>query len=293
MDLAEVQDQEDKKMSAWCGRFVVCLMAVGLFLTAGVSQAGDIAGPGESWWDQEYKWCPDPPDDAVGGNSYEVLGIGWTLVDHYLIVCVETNFPLAGLNGPDSYSSNAHFSPGDLYINVGGMFQMGNGFQFGIVTEPNPTGLDKTADPNDGPWSSTFNPGDLIIGANFATGTFEGYPTGTPSDGNDGDGVNDYPTLIMNYLNGVVAGVGNGFHYDGNYYYYVDLELLDFWSEVYGGPSVLDDDWNRETSIQLSWSMECGNDLAEYKIEIPEPTTVALLGAGMAAMAAKKRKRLS
>jgi len=277
-------------MDALRGRFSLCLLVVGVALSSGASHAVIVADPGPDWWVQEYHVCPDPVNDAVGGNSYEALSLGYAIVDHYLIVCVETNFPLAGLNGPDSYSSNAHFSPGDLYINLGGMFQMGNGFVAGIITETNPAGNDKTADPNDGPWVFTPPAGGLVLDANFATGTFEGYPTGTPSDGNDGDGVNAYPTLVMNYLIGFTGN--SGFHYDGNYYYYVDLNFLDEKSEFYGGPSVLDDQWALETSIQLSWSMECGNDLVECKVEIPEPTSVALIGSGFLALAARKRRNL-
>ncbi len=269
----------------------VMLLVAGIVLAAGVSQAGN-SPPDSGWWDQDYKWCPDPPDDAVGGDSYEVLGIGYAIVNGYLVVCVDTNFPITGLTGPDSYQPNpSHFSPGDLYINVGGMFQMGNGSVWGVATTPNDPGVDRTSDPNDGPWETILDAGDLFHGAGFATGTFEGYPTGTPSDGNDGDGVNDYPTLIMNYQAGFIVGTASGFHYDAantDYYYYVDLAFMN----NFEGGTLLNDDGSLANTIQLTWAMECGNDLAEYKIvpDIPEPTTVALVSAGIAALAAKRRR---
>ncbi|MCB9769886.1 MAG: PEP-CTERM sorting domain-containing protein [Candidatus Omnitrophica bacterium] len=45
-----------------------------------------------------------------------------------------------------------------------------------------------------------------------------------------------------------------------------------------------------QISIQMTWAMECGNDLVECKV-VPEPTTVALISCGVAAMAQRKRRR--
>lgn len=268
----------------WCCLVVLALGAMGLL---GTDQAVAWNNSDDHWWNQDYHWCPDPYDDAVGGDTYEIYKIGYAIEDCKLYVAVKTEFPIGGTTGGDSYDNRTFFSPGDLYLNVGGMFQMGTGTVYGIGTTDHSG--DKTKDPNDGPWETVYD-GKLYTGANFATGTFENYPTGTPSDGNDGDGQNDYPTLIMNYVE-KISNV-SGFKYKDyshyNYYYYwVDLDAI-------GLGEGCDD--CLEQSLQISWAMECGNDLAECKIEpcddeVPEPATLGLVGAGIVALANRRRVR--
>jgi hypothetical protein len=240
----------------------------------------------DPWWNQDYEWCPDPYDDSAGGYKFEIYKIGHVIENGKLYVAVKTEFPKEGVYGSDSYSSYTKFSPGDLYLNVGGMFQMGTGTVYGIGTTDHSG--DMTRDPSDGPWENV-NYGKLYTNANFASGTYEKYATGTPTDGNDGDMLNNYPTLIESY-DQCVSGV-SGFKYkdlsDYNYYYYwVDLAALGLeWCEE-----------GLSQTLQITWAMECGNDLAECKIdacepEVPEPTTVALIGAGVMALSGRRRWR--
>ncbi|MCA9415397.1 MAG: PEP-CTERM sorting domain-containing protein [Candidatus Omnitrophica bacterium] len=248
----------------------------------------------DPWWDKDYSWCLDPYNDAAGGNLFEVYKIGHAIENGKLYVSVKTGFPIGGARGGDSYDNRTWFSPGDLYLNVGGMFQTGNGTVYGIGTTDHSG--DRTSDPNDGPWETVYD-GKLYIGSNFATGTYETYPTNTPSDGNNSDNMNNYPTLIMNYLTKVSGS--SGFHYnDGwnynEYFYWVDLAAI--------GLDVCEDGscaggTGLTQSLQITWAMECGNDLAECKIEaceneVPEPSTVALVGAGVLALGKRRRFRL-
>jgi len=76
----------------------------------------------------------DALGDYAGTSGYEVFGMGHAIANGFLYAVVQTNFPEMGLMGSDSYTGFTHYSPGDLYINVGGSFQSGNGTPYGIAT---------------------------------------------------------------------------------------------------------------------------------------------------------------
>ncbi|MCA9433211.1 MAG: PEP-CTERM sorting domain-containing protein [Candidatus Omnitrophica bacterium] len=262
-------------------RFVVLMLAVGFFLTAGVSQAGFLPTDplGDGFWDQDYHWCPDALGDQAGGSAYEVFGIGWAVVGDWAYVCVETNFPEGGLDGRATPGGpTVHFYPGDLYVHVNGTFQNpGTGTVYAVG------GL------NNGPSQA----GVAYQGATFDTGLFEGYPTGTPSDGNDGDGQNDYPTIVngwddLNENFGAYHHEAGPTPHGGSHAYYFAFNHTVFVDESNGQTL------GTGASLQITWAMTCGNDLAEYIVEpeIPEPTTVALVGAGVAALASRRRKNI-
>ncbi|MCA9413742.1 MAG: PEP-CTERM sorting domain-containing protein, partial [Candidatus Omnitrophica bacterium] len=263
--------------------------------------------PAPTWLDHDgFNWCPDPINDRSGGPDFETYGIGAKIVGTTLIVIVETNFPWTGVGpgvGTDSYGESI-FSPGDLYINVGGKFQDGAGLfgentggtVYGIATtnhgdvqdEDSPESPKKDTSgalPDPLAWTpvtvgSLYKVGDSSQRM-FATGTYEGYSGTVPGDGGTdpyGRG-NNYPTLIRNGMlvtnTSTVAFATHATAPKYQYQYTVDVSYIGLTHGEY----------------QLFWAMECGNDGAEWNGEVPEPSTVALVGAGVAAMAHRRRNR--
>ena len=229
--------------------------------------------------------------DNAGGSAYEVYGVGHAVSSNFLYVVVQTNFNAStGYTGTDSYASNIQMDPGDLYINVGGTFQSGTGTVFGVAT---------TSHANNSPqayvnWGNPVQQGALYSydssasAPMFADGTYERYENnflghlGTPPDGDGSLTVNSYPTMIRYGLQ--VAGDVSGYYFRPNttdswmydLFYKIDLTALSYSGQ----------------DIQLFWTMECGNDGAQHVAsgDIPEPTTVALLLSGVAAIASRRRR---
>lgn len=268
--------------------FLMCLV-FSFYAGAGTITDSELAGL--SW-----TITNDVLQDAAGGDPYEVYGMGTAISGNSLYVVVRTNFDV--VNGTDnewdSYSANVHFDPGDLYVNVGGTFQSGTGTEYGVAT---------TTHGNLSPqaynaWGSPVTAGNLYTADTasgspmFADGTYERYEynylgaTASPPDG-DGDlRTNSYPTFIRygaEYGSDVAAVLVESNSTDPwlyDLYYRIDLSALNPWNQT----------------VQLFWTMECGNDGVQTFVpfgEIPEPTTVALLLSGAGVLAAKRRRRVS
>lgn len=279
--------------SVFVGVLVLALAAT----TAGAVPFGLSQGQFD---DLDWAWCPDPGNDSSpsAGGSFEIYGIGAAFSGGKMYVNVRTNFkPDATPSGGDSYLGSTQFSAGDLYINVDGMFQNRTGTVYGIATTSHGNLVTQAYNT----WGGAVTAGNLYstpVGTlhrgfgsqgtdGWASGTYEGYElakTETPSDGNPADGWNDYPTLIR--YGTLVAGSGSSYEFTGpngsspqwDLWYSVDLDAI----------GIQEGDYHQ---LQLFFAMECGNDGAEWKGDIPEPTTMVLLGSGLLALANHRRNR--
>ncbi len=293
-------------MKGFASSFILLVLLVAF---AAVPASANPAGPFDSLG-LHWNWCPDPPNDSspFGGSTFEIYGIGVAWTDSTIYVNVKTNFdPTATPSGGDSYGNNT-FSAGDLYLNVGGSFQSRTGDVYGIATTSHGNEVTQAYSM----WGGAVTAGELysITDANengelhggvkggsgddgatggaddgWASGTFEGYNPGSgirsPGDGAI-DGRNDYPTLIR--YGDEVAGDNSSFAYTGPH---GSNPKFDLWYSVDRAAIGL----TCANDLQVFWAMECGNDGSEWNGEVPEPATIALISAGLAAMVNRKKNR--
>ncbi len=240
-----------------------------------------------------WSYTKDPSSDAASSRnvSFETYGMGSAISKGFLYVVVQTDFPESGAMGSDSYTGLTRFSPGDLYINVGGTFQSKTGTVYGVATT---THANIVQQAYAGTWQ-TVQAGKLYTSASFATGTFEQYELNhSNAEPDDGDGnirLNSYPTLLRagTAASGDVSGVlyrtvtGSDWAYE--IVYKISLASLG----LVGTTS--------DPLVQLFWVMECGNDGVEHTVKsapnpvVPEPSTIALLMAGLGALVVKRRQQ--
>ncbi|MCA9424339.1 MAG: PEP-CTERM sorting domain-containing protein [Candidatus Omnitrophica bacterium] len=262
------------------------LMVVVLALLTGPGHALSINQADYDAVKGSLTYTADLLTDHSGGSGYSVYGISCGVVGDYLWVSVHTNFPKSGLTGSDSYASGNLFNPGDLYINVGGTFQSASGSAYGVATTSHGNNVTQAYNT----WGNPVVEGGLYSPAGggpfFADGTYEVYEATlgvvSPSDGDGSIVKNSYPTMIRygqavvgdNSGTAYLANVGNPWNYD--IVYKVSTAAIGY---------------TGAQDLQLFWAMECGNDGVECVKtgEVPEPATMALVAAGVTAMAVRRK----
>ncbi len=232
-----------------------------------------------------WTYTSDSSTDTSGNNEFKTYGSGYAISGGFLYVVVQTSFPQAGTTGNDSYKNGVHIDTGDLYINVGGTFQSKTGSVYGIATTSHSNVVQQAYSGQT--WTSVVA-GSLYSNATFADGTYEqyqqAYPSADPDDGDGSNKKNSYPTLIKTgtRVSGDVSGVS-----------YQTADAADAWDyEIYYKVSLTALGITDGMTIQTFWAMECGNDGTQQSFStptVPEPTTVALMVAGISAFVVRRR----
>jgi hypothetical protein len=239
-----------------------------------------------------WTFAPDPINDEAGpGQFFKTFGMGHAVSGGFLYVAVQTNFPQLGALGRDSYTNATHFSPGDLYLNVGGTFQGGGGTAYGIGTTNHANVVTQAYAGQ--VWQS-IQAGRLYTSPVFATGTFEQYQIHhldySPDDGDGNNRVNSYPTLMMQgtLVNSDVSGILYRSSQNTPWAYEIVYKVALSALGLTGAAT--------DPTLQAFWVMECGNDGVQDFVDgdkaVPEPGTWVLLLAGVSALAARRKNRL-
>ncbi|MFO7907651.1 MAG: right-handed parallel beta-helix repeat-containing protein, partial [Pirellulaceae bacterium] len=172
-------------------------------------------------------YSDDELGDAIGGWGYETLGIEAGLLDNTVYYRVLTNYPPTQ---SDPLMPPLEGKGGDVYVNVGGRWQDGDGVVHGIA-------VNQSSDYR----APELANGDLYTEAEFGTGVV----------------VSSRPTFIVDWVD----------------------QLSDRSSAVVAAPACLPWDYvidghfelgalpdYADESIQIAWSMYCGNDITDVII---------------------------
>jgi len=221
----------------------------------------------------------DPLNDHIG-SAYRIYGMSYAVDGGKLHYLIRTDFPEEGHMGTDSYAYTL-LNPGDLWIRAGAEV-------YGLAFSTHGNVVQQAYV---GAWP-TVTKGNLYASPVFADGTLEQYEEWvswrgilpTPSDGNPYDGQNSYGTLIMNYGQ-EIAGQSS--------VQWVTVNGLPWTYEITGYMETDALGLGAGETFDLFWSMECGNDgvMISGAMPIPEPATMLLIGAGLAALGLSRRRR--
>ena len=235
-----------------------------------------------------YTWTADPTNDATGGRSWQIYGLGYAVEGGKLHFAIRTNFPESGGYGRDSYAYT-HFSPGDLYMNVDGSLESGTGNVYGLGFS-NHQNVVQQAYPGEA-WPPVIK-GNVYKGAVFADGTYESYEarlhskgiTPVPPDADPNNWYNNTtPTLVKAYTQELI-GMG--------YVDWVSVSGQDWKYQIEGWVSLAAFNAAPMGHIELRWAPECGNDSGRAVVPIPEPGTLLIISAaGAMALVGRLRKR--
>ena len=194
-----------------------------------------------------------------GGQPFdaEAMFVVCNAEDGYLYVAIVVGMPSTGT----TFGSETYY-PGDLAID----FEGGTDYEFGVET---------TGD-------SGFNQGAVVRTdeSDWENASELDFPDSWPDQIDDGTVVFYDPDLFV--YSGAYTEVAD----DGNTYDHYVIELAI-------PISVFEDFWG--LPFTLHWTMTCGNDELNLRCNppppVPEPTTMLMFGAGVAAFAVMRRKK--
>jgi hypothetical protein len=242
-------------------RFFIFWMVLSLIfigLNAQGAMIDDSRNGSDTYWGGTVvNSSPTTYGDVIGYPEFSLDGMTITLNSNTMTVVITGDyFKRQGLA--------ASYGPGDLYIDKNGwsvsgivphyyddIFSISEGWDYVIHLDTNT--------PSGGVLTGSIN--EINFGDITMTGAPPGYTYRRDQAWKGGYG---------NPVSGNVTGSIDS----SSITYIFDTTYLGLGSE-----------------FGLHWTMECGNDVVEGKVQTPEPATIILLGAGLVGLGAKFRRR--
>ena len=212
------------------------------------------ASPTAQWAEGNHTGSGAYPN---GGEAFDIEALYADMDEDFLYIAIVFSMPPEGVDDP--YGRDRHYFAGDIALDLDDDDSTGeDGFEFAIGTHAD-------------------NIGQIIYLPDWSLPNGSvGFPVNGPSDAEGGLHVGD---AVMAYVN---AG---------------DLEGNDTDTFIIETAVALSDLGNAE-DYEVHFTLDCGNDLLEVSgfaptQAIPEPGTIAIIGAGLAFAAGIARKRLN